>query len=312
MKKQSKNLLGITLALTLAMTLAACSGNIADPGAQSTATADTAVAASSVAGEETTPEEEWEPIPEDLYAGLWYTTVDGFPLTLELKREGDYTMTIGVVIEREDGSVSSAAATDEPLNGTWTLEEELVYLDGEEEPSFEMRSGMLYWLAGGIFFEAEAPELYQPAALLANAKKGDFDGYWVSTFAAVDELVLNAETVDDNTDLYIEGDRAALGGDIFGDDNAKFSLADGLMTYTDGTGGEKITVTLGLQEDGMLRLVFTGGEDDPLTLYLSRIPSEEELAQWEKELEEALAAEEAENAENEENADAAADDSADN
>ena len=315
MKKQNKNYLIITLALVLALAFTACSGNTAGSGAQTAETADAADTASSDAAEAETTEEEWEPVPEDLYAGLWYSVTDGIPMTLELKREGAYTMTVGVVSEQEDGSAGSAAALGDALEGTWTLEDGLIYLDGEEEASFEMRNSMLYWFATGDFFTVEAPQLYQPADLMTDVKLGDFDGYWVSVLAGIDGLVLNAETIDDNTDLYIEGDMAALGGDIFGDDSAKFSLADGLMTYTDGTGNEKITVTLGLQEDGMLRLVFTGGDNDPLTLYLSRIPSEEEIAQWEKELEEALAAEEAEaeeNAGNTENADAATDDSGDN
>ena len=283
MKKQNKTCFIIALALILTMALTACSGNTAGSGAQ---TADTADTASTDAAEAETAEEEWEPIPEDLYAGLWYAMIEGVPMTLELRRDGAYTMTMGVVSLQEDGTVSAAAASEDALEGTWTLEDGLIYLDGEEEASFEMRNSMLYWFATGDFFTAEAPQLYQPADLRKDAKTGDFDGYWVSAFAGIDGLVLNADVIDDNTDIYIEGENVALGGDIFGDDTAKFTLADGLMSYTDGTGNEKITVTLGLQEDGYLRLVFIGGDNKPLTLYLSRIPSEEELEQWQRELEE--------------------------
>ena len=56
-----------------------------------------------------------------------------------------------------------------------------------------------------------------------------------------------------------------------------------------GTGAEKITITIGIQEDGYMRLVMNGaesGDDEALTIFLSRVLSEEEREQLELEMQE--------------------------
>ena len=296
-----KKITGILLA-GMVLILAACSGTSGDSGTQTTDAADTATSGTTAdsAQEATTAEEPArDPRIEDNYAGAWYASPEGIPMTLILRDDDTYLLGTGIVAEEEADALAekAAAASGEDAEaqaGSWRFEDGFIFLDDDTEMPLDVRNDMLIWTAPDIFFTREAPYLYEEAALRTDLKSGDFDGYWTSAFVGLQGYTMSAEAIDDNTDVYIEGENVALGGDIFGDDTAKFTLTDGQLTYSDGTGAEKINITIGLQEDGYMRLVMNGGEgseDEAITIYLSRIPSEEEIEQMEREMQEREAAE---------------------
>ncbi len=71
-----------------------------------------------------------------------------------------------------------------------------------------------------------------------------------------------SSALDETTDVFVQGTRVALGGPIFGDVIVDMQLKDGALVYS----AEGITVTLALQQDGLMRLTANAGQ--PMTLYL--------------------------------------------
>ena len=288
MKKQ---MTGILLA-GMMLVFAGCSGAMVDPGPQ---TQSPETESSDSAQEATSEETPREPRIEDNYIGAWYASPQGFPMTLLLQDDDTYLLSIGIAAEEDAASIlekAAASATDENAevqSGTWKYDDGFIFLDDDTHAPLDVRSDMLIWTALDMFFTRDVPYMYEEAALRTDLKSGDFDGYWTSDFVGLQGYTISAQAIDDNTDIYIEGENVALGGDIFGDDIAKFTLSDGQLTFTDGTGAEKITITIGIQEDGYMRLVMNGaesGDDEALTIFLSRVLSEEEREQLELEMQE--------------------------
>lgn len=76
-----------------------------------------------------------------------------------------------------------------------------------------------------------------------------------------------AAALEDETDLYVEGYSAILGGPILGDVIVKFEEQGGVLATA---AGSSPSATIVLQQDGLLCLTVTGSETAPQTWYLQR------------------------------------------
>lgn len=250
-----KKLLALLLAFALILALAAC-GETETPPAEPTEAPETAPPAP-----EETPEEEFPeipeppvpPAPEEAFLGEWYGVLRVVSFCLDLRADGSYLLSI-------------PSAPEESVEGTWALNDGFICLDGDETAPLSVVGEGLYWpLTEVVFTRAEPAAVYTPAALRSNTAFGDMDGYWVCTFVDLDGEIWPAELFGENTDLYIEGQRAALGGDLFGDILVNLVFEDGVLSFADGSD----SLRLALQEDGMLRLVLSDEAGEAMVLYLS-------------------------------------------
>ena len=198
--------------------------------------------------------QEYEPLPaselplDQRILGDWYAGENGLVMTLSFAEDGAYTLSV---------------PGQDPRQGTWALtEDNKLALDGDDAGALLPVNDTLLWKAQQVVFRREAPGTYVPGAVLATAKEGDFDGYWKSCYVAVGDGTMSSSAVGETTDVFVEGSRVALGGPLFGDVIVDMQLKDGALTYA----AEGITVSLALQEDGLLRLTSTAGQ--PVTLYL--------------------------------------------
>ncbi|MBO7385414.1 MAG: hypothetical protein J6U63_03630, partial [Clostridia bacterium] len=78
--------------------------------------------------------------------------------------------------------------------------------------------------------------------------------------------VILSSAIGDDTALYVENGKAALAGKLFGRQITEFTFTDGALTAKV-EGGK---VTLQLQEDGLLRLIYEGS--DTAVIYLLPAP----------------------------------------
>ena len=79
----------------------------------------------------------------------------------------------------------------------------------------------------------------------------------------MDGQVFSAEMLGEDLDLYVEGQRAALGG-LFGDRIVDLEETDGVLRFA----GEGFCADLALQADGFLRLTLSGDFEGELYYYL--------------------------------------------
>lgn len=227
------------------------------------------------------PEEPvYEPLPEaqtplmERLPGEWYAGYQGLVLTLTLSEDGSYAFRVpGVplsalpVIPTEQGDGGSEkdsppASRNDAIVGAWALEDGLVALDGGAGGTLLPVDGVLLWTGADMLFTREMPEVYAPAEINAKTQPGDLDGYWKSHFVAVGEGTVLASALGETTDIYIERERVALGGPLFGDVIVDAVMKDGVLTYE----AEGVAVSLALQQDGFLRLNVEG--ENPVTVYL--------------------------------------------
>ena len=198
-------------------------------------------------------EQEYEPMPDaelpliQRLPGEWYAGHDGLVLSLDLSEDGTYKL-------RVPGK--------EDVSGTWALTDGLVVLDGKEADAIIPLNGFLRWDNADLLFSREKPVTYEPAEINTKAQTGDFDGYWKSHFVSVGDGTMLSSAFGENTDIYVEGTRVALGGKLFGDTIVDMELSDGTLKYLQGG----VTVTLAMQQDGWLRMTMDGS--DPVTIYL--------------------------------------------
>lgn len=230
-----KKLLSILLALALALTLAACGQPTGAPAETPAAPAE--------------PELEAEPEAE-LTSVTWYGTEQGIDMTLTLTSDGTYAMELG-------GEVKS---------GVWTEDGGEITLDDDGAPTFLDLGDSLYWLGMETYLtdEEDVFGVYRPADVLTEGvTASDYNGYWKSLYVETDGAIFAADELDDRTDVYIEAPRAALGGPLFGDVMVELTRADSALSWSEGD----ISVTLALQEDGLLRLTLADADGD-MILYL--------------------------------------------
>ena len=178
-------------------------------------------------------------------AGEWYADLNGFVFTLILLEDGAYTLSSG----------------DAAVEGTWELNDNAVLLDGDAETALVFDGEALASEEAEVRFTREKPETYQPAPVNAAAQAGDFDGYWSTVYVEVGGMVLPAAAIGDDTEANILGESVALGGWLFLGAQFDFKYENGALVLN----SEALTITLALQQDGLLRMTLSTG----MTVYLA-------------------------------------------
>ena len=204
------------------------------------------------------PEEE-KPLEERI-CGEWYADYAGLLISLKLSGDGSYTFD---------------NPGEETQKGKWKIMDGLLVLDNKADDALLPIGNVLRWEEEDLLFTREKPELYAPAGVKTDAKQGDFDGYWKARFVAVGDGVILAHITGENAEIYIEGLKAALGGNRFGEIVRDLKAGTGALTLEE----NGVKVTLQLQEDDFLRMTVEGGEN-PAVIILARstIPGEESEA----------------------------------
>ena len=148
-------------------------------------------------------------------------------------------------------------------------------MDSEEQPSIYILGEELFWSTPGIYLSKEEQESYTPAPPLEALKAGDLDGYWKSVYVDMDGAVVYADSVGDDTDIYIEGTQVALGGAMFGDVIMDFTLQENALILSEGEGDKAVKVTIQMQEDTLMRVTLeASGEKIVIILEPSEVPWE--------------------------------------
>jgi len=176
--------------------------------------------------------------------GEWYAEELGLVTALTLNTDGSYT-------------VRYITETEPSVTGSWLAKDGFIFLAGNEAGILNPIGDVLRLEPDGLFFFRDKPEFYTPGSPVADAAPGAFDGYWVSGYVEVNGIPVEAALLDDDTDLYIEGCKAALGGGLFGDVIVDMEASDGALTLGDASA----SVTMQMQEDGFLRLTVSGAEE---------------------------------------------------
>ena len=276
-----KKLLAVLLALILLLALAACGEETPAP-----AQADEPGAADSAPAPEAAPEEKpgegapaalLEPVEvpmleepllpaEARVPGDWYALHQGAILLLHIAEDGAYTL-------------SFPGADLEESRGTWTVESNQLFLDGREDEPLLVLDDSLFWESAGMSFTREMTQTYVPAEEFYDLQPGDLDGLWRCRFLEVGGLTVTAETMSDDTLLYIEGENVALAGSFFGNVPLVFAYEKDAATASLGEGDAAVTLSLRLQQDGFLRLTLeTGDPADSVVFYLTpETPANAEL-----------------------------------
>ena len=190
------------------------------------------------------------PAPGYELLGEWYCSHDGVPVCLELKEDGVYTLTIA-------GKESE---------GTWEFTDGNIVFDGDEEAYMPVIKGeRIMWAEAGEIFKREEVKAWEPAPVAEeNVEITDFDGYWVSQYVESEGQRLPSTVIGDNSELFIDGGRVAMGGSLFGDIICDFTYEDASLSYKNSAA----RVVLQLQEDYSLRCTVTG-EDAELIIYMT-------------------------------------------
>ena len=141
-----------------------------------------------------------------------------------------------------------------------------LYMDGASEPDLAVRDdNALMTSDESIFLTREKPFVYAPADPDENTPAELFAGYWKAAYTDVGGTPVPARLLGDETDLYIEGSSAILGGPTLGDTQVKLTLENGALT----SDIEGVKVRIQFQTDGCLRLTVTGNESAPQTWYMA-------------------------------------------
>ena len=194
-----------------------------------------------------------EETPGDAAAltGDWYTVIGGTGVRLSFAEDGTYIL---------------AAAGRDPVAGTWEAQDGGICLDGVQPPEITAAGELLEWTGQGLYFSREAAETYTPADLLAELPEGILNGYWVCAFT--DRNGAAVPSVD-QTDLYVEGTSAILGGPVLGDTLVRLNAEAGALAGDTGIGSVRIE----MQQDDLLRLTVTSPEGINQVRYLIRAAS---------------------------------------
>ena len=187
---------------------------------------------------------------EAAVTGDWYADLGGMPVLLTLAEGGAYTL----------------ALPGSEVTGTWVLDDGYIYIDGSKAPDMAtLGEDKLIMSDGMTIFTRDKVEGYAPADPKADADALAFAGYWQAAYVDVNGTPIPAAVLDDETDLYVEGVHAILGGPIFGDTIVEMAFVDGALTSEN----EGVKVQLQYQQDGLLRLTVTGTDTAPQIFYLS-------------------------------------------
>ena len=150
-------------------------------------------------------------------ASDWYTDADGLPVHLVLGADGTFIL---------------SAPGQEDISGTWELDEGFVQLAlaGQEIETLALNGAALVHDQGGLIFTREQSEAYTPAGPLAGVTAELYAGYWKAAYVDMMGTPVLASAFEDETDLYVEGTHAILGGPVLGDVIVALTFADGAFT----------------------------------------------------------------------------------
>ena len=191
--------------------------------------------------------------------GEWYADMGGLVTELEFAEDGAYTLKM---------------PGREAETGAWAYDDGYVILDGKTwKPLNLVNAELLIWTERELFFVREKPWQYAPAEAQAESEKEAYSGYWTCEYVYMAGQTVPASALRDRTDLYIDGEAVALGGERFGDVWWNFTFEDGCLKAELAEGK---TLTLTLQQDGYLRLDIGGEEPATLWLCSAAMPGEEE------------------------------------
>ncbi|MBR3275008.1 MAG: hypothetical protein IKG08_00130 [Eubacterium sp.] len=253
-----KRIITITLAAVLCLTLTACTQTEEPSTESSSVSAGTSEASAAALPDDWEPlslEAELVPLENDPYmealSGDWYGTVQEVIICLNLNADGSY-------------SFSVPSLTEETVDGSWSYENGQLLLDNDESQEILVTDAGLYWPEMDADMTREKPETYVPGEPLTDAEEADFTGYWVSLYVDMDGYIIPSHFLEDDTDVYLEGNLIALGGSLFGDIAREFTLKDGAMVYENGD----ISIALQFLNDGMLKLTVTAA-DGQMVHYLT-------------------------------------------
>ena len=187
--------------------------------------------------------------PDYDVTGDWYAEISGVTMKLVFSENGSYRQTV-------------PGREEESAEGTWEELSGMIILDGDENvPLLRTENGLRVG-ATGLRFTREAPKGYEPEDVMQGTETDltEFQGAWSSAYVMLDEEAVPAEYLGDDTILYIEGRRAALTGDLFGEMIVDMAYEDGAMTLADETQG--IRITLQMQADYRMRMRVRAGENE--------------------------------------------------
>ncbi|MBR2834867.1 MAG: hypothetical protein IKE43_04025 [Coriobacteriales bacterium] len=171
-----------------------------------------------------------------------------------------------VVATPADAEKPAAAASAEATPGNSA---ESASADSTESLSVASEEELLVWTAADIVFYRTQPAAYIPAAADPSAPLDAFAGYWKSSYVSLSGTPVAASAMGDNTDIYIEGERVALGGELFGDVFVNFTFSEGTLSATV---GDALSIEIVLQKDNYLRMTLTSPTGE-MTIYLAKAPS---------------------------------------
>ncbi len=210
---------------------------------------------------------EGEDAPADP-SGEWYGEINGFPMQLTLGEDGLYFL-------------ASSAVPGEAQQGTWEFSDGYVWLDentaaplnltkefrvSDDDPEAEPeQKEVLVWTAANVTFRRETMPLYTPAEVDAEAALESMAGYWKSRYVSFGGTPVPAALLNDDTDIYIDGETVALGGELFGDVFIDFVFEDGALSVEI---DDDFAISIALQKDGLLRMTLAQ-EGGDMTLYLA-------------------------------------------
>ena len=183
--------------------------------------------------------------------GDWYASADGLPVHLLLDADNTFTFT---------------APGQEPVSGVWELQDGYICVNGDRACMLLNDSAMVQEETGLLFTRGQAA-VYSPAGAMEDASAAIYAGYWKAMYADAAGTPVPAFALEDETDLYVEGHSAILGGPVLGDTIVKLAERDGALVTEDGSAP---AAELVLQQDGLLRLTVTGSDTAPQTWYMMR------------------------------------------
>lgn len=186
-------------------------------------------------------------------SGPWYGSLNSIPLTLTLGEDGSYTL-------------HAAGMPEADSTGSWTRQGGTVILDEDEDLPFIILGDTLYCRALNLYLGRREKKTYTPVEIL-GAETSDatlFQGAWSSRYILLDDAVVPAEALLDDTIIYVEGSKVALTGDLFGEMIADFTYDGGAMQFS----YQDLGVKLEMQQDLMMRMTVTfEGEDMTAVLF---------------------------------------------
>lgn len=262
-----KRILSLTLVLLLILTMAACTGADKTSSEEPATDAPVTIAPTTMAPTTpapTVPPSEAHVPPEPVeteapdnradFYGVWYGSYEGMTIRLELLEDMTY--------------VRHYALNTEDSTGSWEMNGDHAFLDGNETFYLAFTEEGLYWYGFELAMSREERADYVPAELSEDVPLEAYAGYWKSIFVDMDGVPVPSALLEEDTDLYIDGTMTALGGSIFGDVFLEMDYDEGVLHTEASENGQEGSIRLQLQNDGILRLTLELSGEEPLVLYL--------------------------------------------